>query len=300
MDKTLSIIIPVYNEEQALPLVLPEIISFAQQRDYQLIMVNDGSKDRSLEILKAHSKKEAFFKIVNHKVNKGYGGAIKSGILAAETDYIITIDADGQHYLEDVNNLFDHQKQTDADMIIGSRKGLKEASIFRGIGKKLIRWVARQMMPFTIYDINSGMKLYNTELAKTYIKLCPNSMAFSDIIGLVFISQRHLVLEHPINIKPRVEGKSTIGVRTAFDTMMEILNVVILFNPMRVFLPISILFVVLGLGWAIQFLIMGKGLSTGASMLISMGVIFFTIGLISEQLSQLRKSSVLKMGDSDY
>ncbi|MBK7098564.1 MAG: glycosyltransferase family 2 protein [Sphingobacteriales bacterium] len=135
MDKTLSIIIPVYNEEQALPLVLPEIISFAQQRDYQLIMVNDGSKDRSLEILKAHSKKEAFFKIVNHKVNKGYGGAIKSGILAAETDYIITIDADGQHYLEDVNNLFDHQKQTDADMIIGSRKGLKEASIFRGIGK---------------------------------------------------------------------------------------------------------------------------------------------------------------------
>ncbi|MBK7098565.1 MAG: hypothetical protein IPH58_09700 [Sphingobacteriales bacterium] len=160
--------------------------------------------------------------------------------------------------------------------------------------------MARQMMPFTIYDINSGMKLYNTELAKTYIKLCPNSMAFSDIIGLVFISQRHLVLEHPINIKPRVEGKSTIGVRTAFDTMMEILNVVILFNPMRVFLPISILFVVLGLGWAIQFLIMGKGLSTGASMLISMGVIFFTIGLISEQLSQLRKSSVLKMGDSDY
>ncbi len=300
MDKTLSIIIPVYNEEQALPLVLPEIISFAQQHGYQLIMVNDGSKDRSLEILKVHSREEALFKIVNHKVNKGYGGAIKSGILAAETDYIITIDADGQHYLEDVNNLFDHQKQTDADMIIGSREGLKEATIFRGIGKKLIRWVAKQMMPLTIYDINSGMKLYDTELAKSYIKLCPNSMAFSDIIGLVFISQRHLVLEHPINIKPRVEGKSTIGVRTAFDTLMEILNVVILFNPMRVFLPLSILFVVLGLGWAIQFLIMGHGLSIGASMLISVGVLFFTIGLISEQLSQLRKSSVLKMGDSDY
>ncbi|HMR85121.1 MAG TPA: hypothetical protein PKE30_18380, partial [Niabella sp.] len=164
----------------------------------------------------------------------------------------------------------------------------------RGIGKRIIRWLAKRMMPMNIYDINSGMKLYNTALATSYMRLCPNSMAYSDIIGLVFISQRRLVLEHPINIKPRIEGESTIGVRTAFDTLMEILNVVILFNPMRIFVPLSIAFVALGLGWGIQFLVSGRGLSIGAAMLISIGIVFFTIGLISEQLSQVRKSSVLR------
>lgn len=300
MEKSLSIIIPIYNEEVVLPLVLPEVIAFSKANNYHLILVNDGSKDGSLSILQSFLDKYEQIKIVNHKLNKGYGGALKSGILAAETDYVITIDADGQHYLEDVNRLFEHLIKTDADMVIGSRKGQKEASMFRGIGKKIIRWVAKQMMPINIYDINSGMKLYNTSLAKTYIKLCPNSMAFSDIIGLVFISQRHLVMEQSINIKPRAGGTSTIGVRTAFDTLLEILNVVILFSPMRIFLPLAILFVVSGLAWAIKFLVSGHGLSIAASMLISVGVIFFTIGLISEQLSQIRKSSILKTEDNNY
>lgn len=294
MNKTLSIIIPVYNEEKSLPLVLPDVVAFAQLHGYQVILVNDGSKDKSMEIIKQYIEERVFCKIVNHKVNRGYGGAIKSGIQAADTDFVITIDADGQHNLADINNLFEYLKQTDADMIIGSRKGLRDASLGRGIGKRMIRWLAKRMMPMNIYDINSGMKLYNTALATSYMRLCPNSMAYSDIIGLVFISQRRLVLEHPININPRIEGESTIGVRTAFDTIMEILNVVILFNPMRIFVPLSIAFVTLGLGWGVQFLVSGRGLSIGAAMLISIGIVFFTIGLISEQLSQLRKSSVLR------
>lgn len=144
MEKTLSIIIPVYNEEGALPLVLPDVMDFVIRNGYHLIMVNDGSKDRSLQVLEQFTNHYDHYKIVSHKLNKGYGGAIKSGILAAETDYVITIDADGQHYLEDVNHLFHYLKETDADMIVGSRKGLKEASVFRGVGKYIIRWVAKK------------------------------------------------------------------------------------------------------------------------------------------------------------
>ena len=290
MNKTLSVVVPVYNEEASLPEVLPELVTFIRDNGLFLIMVNDGSRDRSLEILHEFLDGRPDCKIVHHKVNRGYGGAIKSGISACETDYAITIDADGQHYLEDVLRLFEHLKTTDADMVIGSRKGSKEASVLRGVGKGIIRWIASRMMPMNIYDLNSGMKLYNTTLAKSYIRLCPDSMAYSDIIGLVFISQRHLVLEYPISIKPRTAGKSTIGVSTAFETILEILNVVILFSPMRIFLPLSAIFVLLGLAWAIQFVLLGRGLSTGASIMISVGVIFFTIGLISEQLSELRKS----------
>ncbi len=290
MSKTLSVIVPVYNEEASLPQVLPELVTFIRDNGLFLIMVNDGSKDGSLRILHDFLDGRPDCKIVHHKVNRGYGGAIKSGIAACETDYAITIDADGQHYLGDVLRLFEYQKASDAVMVIGSRRVNKESSVFRGIGKGIIRWVAGRMMPMNIYDLNSGMKLYDTALAKSYLRLCPDSMAYSDIIGLVFISQRHLVVEHPIQIKPRAAGKSTIGVSTAFDTILEILNVVILFSPMRIFLPLAALFVLSGLAWAVRFLVLGRGLSTAASVIISVGVIFFTIGLISEQLSELRKN----------
>ncbi|MFM2307764.1 MAG: hypothetical protein RLZZ367_2433 [Bacteroidota bacterium] len=291
-NPTLSIVIPVYNEAQALPLVLPELIAFVNKHDYRLILTNDGSKDSSLQIMREALANEPNCKVVNHKVNRGYGGAIKSGILEAETDFVITIDADGQHYLEDVNKLFTFLKERDADMVVGSRKGEAEASAIRGLGKSIIRSVAKILMPINIYDINSGMKIYNTAMAKKYIRLCPDSMAYSDVIALVFISQRRLVLEESIRIKVRAAGESTIGARTAFETIMEILNVVILFNPMRVFLPVALFFGLAGTVWEAQFLLTGRGVSIGANLLIVSGIIFFTLGLITEQLSQMRKKTI--------
>lgn len=294
MAKTLSIVIPCYNEAKSLPVVLPALIDFVNKRDYRLIITNDGSKDDSLAILQQHFAGQPKCTAVNHKVNRGYGGAIKSGIQKAETDYVITIDADGQHYLEDVDKLFALIQQLDADMIVGSRKGQQEASAFRGLGKSLIRGIAKFLMPMNIYDINSGMKIYDTALAKRYLPLCPDAMAYSDIIALVFINQRHKVGEEPIRIKPRVAGDSTINVKTAYETILEIINVVILFNPMRVFLPISIFFTLSGVIWDIQFFSAGLGVSTGAGMLVVSGFIFFMLGLVTEQLSQIRKMQIMR------
>jgi hypothetical protein len=147
-------------------------------------------------------------------------------------------------------------------------------------------------MPMNIHDINSGMKIYSTVLAKKYLPLCPDAMAYSDIIALVFINQRHRVGEEPIRIKQRVAGDSTINVKTAYDTIMEIVNVVILFNPMRIFLPIAIFFFLFGVIWDIQFFTRGLGVSVGAGMMVVSGFIFFMLGLVTEQLSQIRKMQV--------
>ena len=135
------------------------------------------------------------------------------------------------------------------------------------------------------------MKIYNTELAKKYSKLCPDTMAFSDIIAMVFISQRHLVLESPISINPRSEGESTINTMTALETLKEILNIVVLFNPLKVFIPISVLCIIAGLAWGIPVMLLyGRGLSVGALLALVTGLIFFFFGFIAEQLSLLRKS----------
>lgn len=288
--KQLSIVIPAYNEEQSLATFLPDVITFCKRNEFELIVVNDGSKDKTAEVLENHM--DDVLQVVSHKVNKGYGGAIKSGIMQATSNYVVTIDADGQHVLEDVRAMYDYLKERDADMVIGRRRPVKGASVYRSLGKFFIRIIAKAMLPIRIHDLNSGMKMYRSDLAKKYIQLCPDGMAFSDIIGLVFVSQRHLVLEKDISIKKRMGGKSTISTSTAFETIKEILNIVVLFNPMKIFLPISVVCILFGVIWGGRIILNGKGLSTAALFALLAGIIFFFLGLIAEQLAVIRKNQI--------
>ncbi|MGD8404313.1 MAG: glycosyltransferase [Anaerolineales bacterium] len=289
IDKAdLSIIVPVYNEEQVLPSTAKQIIDFGLARGWTVIFIDDGSQDASSELLDA-LEQYPNVKIFHHKVNRGYGGAIKTGIRNTNTSYLVTIDADGQHNLEDIDLLYQLAKKEQADLIVGNRETIGNSNAYRTLGKQIIRAFARSLMPLPINDLNSGFKLYRTELAKKYIKICPDTMSFSDVITLVFIKKRDLVLEHSVRIQPRVAGKSTINTYTAIETILEILNIAVLFNPLRIFLPISILCILLGLIWGISILIVvGRGVSVGAMLAIVTGVIFFVLGLLANQISALR------------
>jgi glycosyltransferase involved in cell wall biosynthesis len=250
-------------------------------------VVNDGSSDRSVDILKNLQKAHGF-SILNHKVNKGYGGAIKTGIKAVETEYLVTIDADGQHQPQNVVSMYDKMIAEDGDLLIGAR--MNESNLTaRNIGKWMIRVLSRILLPNRIMDLNSGLKMYRTDLAKRYIKICPDSMAFSDIMALTFIAEKCKVLEIPIQIKPRVGGKSKINLRSAIDTVVEIINIVVFFNPLRLFLPLALIFLLAGLAWGLPIVLAGRGVSTGALLAFTISGIVLLLGLIAEQLSQIRR-----------
>lgn len=293
MSGSLTIVIPCYNEELSLPATIPPLLEFAAKSGYKVIVVNDGSGDRSKAILEGLIHSGANQQLIHHKVNKGYGGALKTGIAAADTEFVITIDADGQHQLPDVTALLEHIRSTDADMVIGCR-GSSGSSFFRNTGKWIIRKVAAVLIPNNISDLNSGMKIYRRNYAQKYLPLCPDSMAFSDVIALVFINQKHLVKELNIHVSDRVAGKSTIGINTAFETLSEILNIVMLFNPMRLFVPLALFLTCISLLWGLPILIKGKGLSVGALLGFVLGFLCFIIGLLAEQLSQIRKQTYIK------
>ncbi|MCX6277500.1 MAG: glycosyltransferase family 2 protein [Bacteroidetes bacterium] len=285
----LTVIIPAYNEMENLTVILPSLISHCRENNWRIILVNDGSRDETKDFLKGFENEPAL-RILHHKLNKGYGAAIKTGISACETDYLITYDADGQHYLDDIERLVACLIKHDADMVVGSRKGIKSASITRGVGKSIIRLIARIMMTVPIHDINSGMKIYRTDLAKKYLYLTTNTMSFSDVITLIFINNRHLVVEEPIRIKERNTGKSTIGFQTAFQTIMEIINIVILFSPMKIFLPLSLVSIIITMSWGIPLALQGRGVSMGTLLGIVVTLLFFLLGLITEQLSLIRRN----------
>jgi hypothetical protein len=124
-------------------------------------------------------------------------------------------------------------------------------------------------------------------------------MAFSDVITLLFLNQGHLVLEFPISVKKRVAGSSSIGTHTAFQTVIEILNLAMLVNPLRIFLPLSIFCIALGLLWGIPIILAGRGVSVGSMLAIVLGALFFFLGLIASQLASIRMHLALKNGNKD-
>ena len=286
-NNILSVVVPIYNEEEALPQLLPYLVEYCQDKKWTLVLVNDGSTDGTKSILQEYEPIPDV-DVFHHGINHGYGGALKTGISKVTTEYTVTMDADGQHNPEDVVALSQLAMNKQADLVVGSRPPEFLSSSFRSTGKWFIRRFARFLMPLPIKDLNSGFKLYRTDLVQKYLELCPDTMAFSDIITLVFINQRHLVLEHPISIKKRIAGKSTINIYTAFDTLINVLNIAMMFNPLRVFLPLSFIFILMGIGWGFPIVLMGRGLSVGSTLAIFTGLLFFVIGLIANQLSAIR------------
>ncbi len=291
----LTLVVPAYNEESSLGQFLPELLEFCQQHNAQLVVVDDCSRDGTGAMLDEAAAAHDFMHVGHHKVNRGYGGALISGLQMAETRFSVTLDADGQHRLEDVLKLLEKQHETNADLVVGARSGDSGggSGLYRALGKKLIRFVAGRLVDrLPISDLNSGMKLYDTALAQRYLRLCPDGMAFSEVLPLIFIQQKHLVTEASIEVAPRRSGKSTINTMTALDTLFQIINIVMVFNPMRIFLPVGGALILFGILWAIPFLVRGSGLSSVSMMAMTAGLLLVMMGLLAEQLAQIRKKDL--------
>ena len=294
----LTIVVPVYNEEQALPSFASCLIELCRSRGWMTVFVNDGSGDHTRQILDRLPTLPDV-RVVHHKVNRGYGGALKTGISHVTTPFLVTLDGDGQHNPDDVERVLQFAIKSDADMVVGKRDGRGASGAYRTFGKFLIRSFTKILVPLPITDPNSGFKFYRTDLAKRYMTVCPDSMAFSDVITLVFLSEHNLVLEYPIQVSPRMSGKSKITTFTAFETIIQVLNIALMFNPLKLFLPISALCILAGFGWGIPIVLLGRGVSVGAMLAIVSGLLFFVLGLIASQLSAIRMERLRDLPRTD-
>lgn len=288
MDEQLTIVLPCYNEQENIPQFFPHLLSFAEEHHFKVIAVNDGSKDETLKLLRQFEEKFSCLQVLSHKVNRGYGGAIKTGLRAVDTDFAITIDADGQHRLQDVLSCFDCIKKHDADLVVGARQN-NRSGVYRTLGKRMIRAFAASLLKLPVQDLNSGMKCYRMSETVNYLELCPDTMAFSDVILLLMVNDRRLVIETPIIVEARAAGVSTIGTSTALITIAEILNLAVLLRPMTTFFRLGGVFLVAGIGWSTFTYCKSSILSSAAVMLMIFGFFCFVLGLLGEQLCRIRQ-----------
>jgi len=287
-ESLVTIVVPAFNENESLWANLPEWLRICNERDWSLIVVDDGSQDGTAEALKAFAG-NARFSAYRHRANRGYGNALKTGLFHAETEYAVTMDADGQHDVVDVGRLLEAMRSQNADMVIGARVINDTSGAYRRFGKLLLRLIAQLLFSVRIRDLNSGFKLYRTEVVKRLLPWCPGSMAFSDVVTLLHLNLEMHVVEVPIETRPREGGRSTIGTMTAVETLVEIVNVLMGFRPLKIFVPAAGLLFVLGVAWATPFLLSGRGMSGAAMLMILTGLLTAMLGLLAEQMAIFRR-----------
>jgi glycosyltransferase involved in cell wall biosynthesis len=279
-DEKLTIVIPAFNEASAIGAVLQDVRTVCADFLAEVIVVDDGSLDGTGEAAAA-----AGARVIRHRHNRGYGAALKTGILAAQTEFVLTMDSDGQHQASDVRRLW--EARTDTDMVVGQRTSLIHSPIWRMPGKWLLTALANYLVKRRIPDLNSGLRLIRRPVMLHYLHICPNGFSFSTTSTMAFLTQGYEVIYIPIEVRKRV-GRSTVSVSTGLQTIILVLRIAALFDPLRVFLPLSMVIAAVGIVWGIPYSLSGKGVSVGSMLAIVTAVLIFCLGLICDQISQLR------------
>lgn len=287
-NKTITILVPAYNEEAGIAKTLENLLSFSKNKNWHIIVVNDGSTDKTASILQKMSEIE----VIDHPYNKGYGASLKTGILHAKTELIAFYDADGQHSPEDLENL--HVNFQNFDMLIGMRGKNSHQDWLRKPGKWVLSKVANLLTGNKIPDLNSGLRIVRRDSIIKMLHLFPQGFSFSTTSTIAFINLGFNVGYYPIVVKKRVGNSTVKQIKHGSDTIMLILRLIILFNPLKVFMPVSISLFIFGTIYEIIFGIVlllpdNFRLIPAAFFMILTSILIFFFGLVVDQISELRK-----------
>ena len=286
----LTVVVPAYNEAATIEGVLEDLLQVAEQQHWEVIVVDDGSSDETSKILAALESRTplaaVLFHVVRHGRNRGYGAALKSGIRRASAKRVASMDADGQHHAAQLLDLLTHADQN--DMVVGQRRGILHSPLWRIPGKMVLGAMATFLLRRRIPDLNSGLRLFRTDIIRRYLHLCPDGFSFSTTSTLVLLDRGYEVHFVPIDVAARV-GRSAVSVATGLRAVLLIIRLAMLLAPLRLFLPVGVASAAVGVVWAIPYLIDGRGLTTTALLLILNGLLIVLFGFLADQIAELRK-----------
>jgi dolichyl-phosphate beta-glucosyltransferase len=229
----LSVVIPAYNEETRLPLTLSSVHGFftAAEMDIELIVVNDGSKDNTVQVVEDFAKHHAGVRLISYEINKGKGHAVKVGVLASHGDLVLVDDADGNAPIEEFVRLRD-AIDSGADVAIGSRAKPNTNTVVKAlayrtfIGNTFNRIVQALLLP-GIYDSQCGFKVFKRQAAHDiFAASLVNGYAFDVEILYIAKLRNYAISEVSVNWH-NVPGSKVNVVVDSSKMLFEVINIYI-------------------------------------------------------------------------
>jgi glycosyltransferase involved in cell wall biosynthesis len=283
-----SIVIPAYNEERGAPPVLKELLAQMEQElahiPWEVIVVEDGSSDKTADAIEPFVGER--LRLIRHKVNRGYGAAIKTGVAHALHPWILITDADGTYPAAHIPELLEHRGEF--QMVVGARIGPKAAVAWlrrppKWVLRKLASYLSRQDIP----DLNSGLRVMRKDILQRFENILPDQFSYTTTITLAMFSAGFHVKFIPIDYLKR-EGKSKI--KPIADTIgftKLIFRTVLYFDPLRVFIPLAVFFLLaaFAVGGG-SYALTGRVMDVTTVLLFITGFHMLMLGMLADMLNR--------------
>lgn len=292
----LSIVIPIYNEEENLPILYEKLKSVLDNlgKSYEIIFVNDGSTDKSWEIIKKFAEKDKHVVGVNFRKNFGQTAAMSAGFQIARGDVIITMDGDLQNDPEDIPKLLEVLNQG-YDIVSGWRKDRKDTFLTRTLPSKIANWLISKTTGVYLHDYGCSLKAYRSEVAKRldyYGEMHRFLPALAKSVGAK-------ITEIPVKHHPRIYGKSKYGISRTFKVILDLFLVKFLLDyrtkPLRVFGGLGLILFLIGFFSLIYLvfikLFLGEDIGQRpllifGTLLVLSGIQLISTGIVAELITR--------------
>ena len=277
--RSTSVVIPAHNEATVVGSVVRGLRDVGPW--HEILVIDDGSTDDT-----AGEAASAGARVVRHPYNKGNGAAVKTGIRLASGEFVLILDADGQHRTALAPRLV--ARLGAFDLVVGARPDTTQATLGRRLGNRLLAWLASYLAGQTIDDLTSGFRAARRTYLLEFIHMLPNGFSTPTTTTLAFMRAGYNVAFEPAAADSRIGHSKIRFTRDGVKFLLILLRVMTIFSPLRIFVPISVFSLALGVGYAIFTIATEVKVTNSSVLLIVLGVVVFLLGLVSEQISALR------------
>ncbi|MEO2048067.1 MAG: glycosyltransferase family 2 protein [Pirellulales bacterium] len=285
-DKTntpniLTVVIPAYNEQAGVVATINEICEVLGNASIaaEIIVVDDGSTDQT-----ATEAESCGVRVIRHSRNQGYGASLKNGILASTSEFVMITDADGTYPAQVIPQLMEQSHKM--DMVVGARS-LNSAGIpmVRRPAKWLLTRLAEYLAGRKIPDLNSGMRIFRRSELLGFLSILPAGFSFTTTITLGMLCNNRRVTYVPIEYRKRL-GVSKIKPSDFLSFIILVLRTIVLFNPLKVFLPLGATLFVMGMAKFVYDLFLWD-LSESAIMALLAAINIWSLGLLADMIGRI-------------
>lgn len=279
---------PAYDEEDGIEGVIERLSALELGTEIEILVVNDGSKDRTGAVLEDLKQRFPKLRTIEHAWNRGYGAALKTGFASAKNEVVVITDADGTYPEDRIRDLL-ACIDSGAEMAVGSRTGANvNIPLIRRPAKACLRLLASFLAGTNIPDLNSGLRAFRRDFVLRYRPILPSGFSFTTTITLAGLTNDHHVEYVKINYAPRKGSSKIKPIRDTIGFTLLILRTILYFNPLKVLLPAGTL---VGLGFLASvyndaFISDPPNLGDKTVMLLVATVQILSLGLVADLIEK--------------